>query len=120
MRRGRCHAAQRAHEHLRGAAAQIQSRNLGDVLERRGDVAVGVGQRHPQLHAVKPPAIRLGRPLRVRDAASGGHHVHAARPHRRFEAEAVLMQHFAVEKPGHRLNADVRVRRNVHGRAVAE
>ena len=54
------------------------------------------------------------RPLRVGDAVAGGHHVQLARPDRLHVAEAVPVQDLAVEQPGHRLQAGVRVRRHLH------
>src|SRR6185436_12782133 len=56
----------------------------------------------------------------MRDAAAAGHQVHAARPRDGFISEAVVMHDLALDEPRHRLNADVRVRRDVHRLLVGE
>ena len=58
--------------------------------------------------------------LRVRDTGAGCHHIDAARPQQRLIADAVVVEHLAVEEPGHRLQADMRMRCNVHRFAFGE
>ncbi|KVC94183.1 hypothetical protein WI76_24840 [Burkholderia ubonensis] len=75
-----------------------------------------VGQRDPELDRVKAPAgqQRVLGVFRVRDAAAGGHQIDLAGPDHLFVAEAVAMQHRAFDHPRERLQADVRMRADVH------
>ena len=79
-------------------------------------VAVGVGQRDPELQAVQPAGV-AGRdcsewaipwPAVIRLSWPGPDRLHAA--------EAVAVLHLALDQPGHRLQAGVRVRRHLHAR----
>lgn len=112
-RRGR----RSADDDVRMSAFQLDPRHFRHVMKRGFDVAMFVRQCDPELHTVEPAAVRGRSRLRMRDAAARRHHVHAARSHHRLDAEAVLMEDFAVEEPGNGLDADVRMRRDVHRRA---
>ena len=89
-------------------------------MEGRRAVAMGVRQRDPQLDSVEPACILRRCFLGVRDAAAGGHEVEFAGPREPFAAEAVVVDHFAVEQPRDCLQAHVRVRSDVHRLAFRE
>ena len=86
------------------------------VLPPRRGTAVGVGQRHPQLHAVQQVRVRHRGVLGVRDARPGGHQSESARLHQLVAAETVAVVDRALEQPADRLQPDVRVRRHLHAR----
>ena len=50
----------------------------------------------------------------VCDAAARCHHVHATRTEEPLKAEAVVVNHLAVDQPRHRLEPDVRMWCHVH------
>ena len=58
--------------------------------------------------------------LGVRNAGAGGHHVHTARVQYRCTAQAVVVHDLTFVKPRDGLQADVRVRRDVHRLALTE
>ena len=58
--------------------------------------------------------------LGVGDAVAGGHEVQLARPDQLHAADAVAVQHLALDQPAHRLQPGVRVRRDVHAGRVAD
>ena len=84
------------------------------VLEVGGLVALVVRQGGPQLDAVQPVARGPEAVLGVRDAPPGRHDVQLAGVHELAAADAVAVLDVAVQQPGDRLQADVRVRRHVH------
>jgi hypothetical protein len=106
------------HGHAGGAVAD--HRQAGVVRETRLAVPFTLRQRDPQLEAVQHRRPSGGRFLRVRDAPPGGHQVQLARPDQLAAAEAVPVQHQALEQPGHGLQADVRVGRHLHPRSPAD
>src|SRR5262249_39082206 len=50
----------------------------------------------------------------MRDARPSGHEIELARPNELLTAQTVLVQHLALEQPGHGLQSDVRMRTNSH------
>jgi hypothetical protein len=56
----------------------------------------------------------------MRNACAGRHDVHSARPQDGLAAKTVVVQYFAVKQPRHGLQADVRMRRHVHGFAFGK
>ena len=82
-------------------------------------VAVGVGQRHPQLHTVQDGGGRGGH-LGMTDARARGHEVQLAGPHHRVHPGAVAMLHLAAEQPTDGLQSGVRMRRHVHPGAASD
>ena len=52
----------------------------------------------------------------MHDAMTGGHDVELAWPYRRPRAETVAMLDLAVQQPGDRLQAGVRMRPDLHAR----
>src|SRR5262245_31339164 len=79
-----------------------------------------IWKRHPELNTLQPPRISAGRFFRVRDARSSSHQIQLPRPYHLLVAQAVVVQHFALEQPGHRLQSDVRMRANGHRLVDAE
>ena len=99
----------------------LEPRNLGERAGTKPDhVRSRSGSAIHNCTPLESPGIARRRPLRVRDAVTGRHHVDAARAQRAFTAEAVVMDDLAVEQPGDGLQAHVRMRRDVHRRAFAE
>src|SRR5262245_42085164 len=64
--------------------------------------------------------MRGRRLFRMSDASAGSHHIHSARTRDGFASEAIVMLDFALQQPGHRLQSDMRVGRNIHGAAFVE
>jgi len=83
---------------------------MGEVA---AGVTVGVGQRHPQLHAVQHGGGRGG-DLGMADARARGHEIQLAGPHHRVHTRAVAMLHLTVEQPTDGLQSGVGMRRHVH------
>ncbi len=82
----------------RGAqAVGYEGRQFPVVCEGRIAVAGAVGLCDPQLHAMQIAAVGVHRLLGVHDAASGGHEVQLAGSNELLRAEAVLVQHRALE-----------------------
>jgi hypothetical protein len=117
---GGTRAIEFAHEHPDLSAAGLQHRQVAVMIEPGLAPALGFRQCHPQLHAVQLAGIPWWRLFRMRDAAPGGHQVQLARPGHGRKAEAVVVQHLAGEQPRHGLQADVRVRCDVHGLATGK
>ena len=88
---------------------------MGEVA---AGVAIGVGQRDPQLDPVQDRR-RGGGDLRVADARARRHQVQFARPHQRVHPGAVAVLHLALEQPADGLQPGVRMRRHVHPDAAA-
>jgi hypothetical protein len=86
------------------------------MLEARRTGRLRRRQRDPQLQAVQRGAVPIRGLLGVRDPTPGRHQVELARPDHREAADAVSMQHLAVEQPSDRLQATVRMRRHLHAR----
>jgi hypothetical protein len=91
----------------------------GVVREVAAGVAIGVGQRDPQLHPVQNRCGDRG-DLRMTDAGAGCHQGQLAGSHHRVHACAVAMLDLAFEEPADGLQARVRVRRYIHPRSVAD
>ena len=89
-------------------------------LERRRGVAARLGKRHPELDAAQAADVPGRRLLRVGDAPPSGHQVEDAGPGGALEAEAVVVDHLAVEQPGDGLEADVGMGCDVHRLAGGE
>jgi hypothetical protein len=94
--------------------AVAHHRKAGVMREARFGVPLRFRQRDPQLQAVQQRGAAGRRFLRVRDARSGRHQVQLAWPDQLPAAEAVPVQHQALEQPADGLQADVRVRRDLH------
>jgi hypothetical protein len=107
-------AGQRAGEHGDVKPAEPYRRQLRVVLEVRRHLAVRIGQGQPELDPVQPRVVVLRRFLGVGDAAPRGHQVELAGPDELLAAQAVPVQHGARDEPGHRLQPDMRVRRDLH------
>jgi hypothetical protein len=95
--------------HRNAGGAVAHHRQVGVVGEARFAVPFGLGQRDPQLQAVQHGRAARGRLFRVGDAAARGHQVQLARPDQLPAAEAVPVQHQALEQPADGLQADVRM-----------
>ena len=80
----------------------------------RADLPVRLGQRHPELNPVQPRVMLAGDSSAVRDPPPGGHQVELAGPDHLLAAQAVPVQHVAREQPGHGLQPDMRMRRDLH------
>jgi hypothetical protein len=100
--------------HRNAGGAVAHHRQVGVVGETRFAVPFGLGQRDPQLQAVQHGRAARGRLFRVGDAAARGHQVQLARPDQLPAAEAVPVQHQALEQPADGLQADVRMGRDLH------
>ncbi len=109
---GRGLAAQVAEEDAHGGPVVFDG-GRDVVLEVAGRVAVGVGEREPQLHAVQDGGLR-GRHLRVADAPATRHQIQFAGPHCGVGAQAVTVFDLAGEQPADGLEAGVRMRCDVH------
>ena len=118
--RGRRHRPEPADHDRRRTARELERRQRAVRRERRLRSPARLGQRDPELDAAQAPRVRRGRLLRVRDAASRRHQVEDTRCRRAFEAQAVVVDHLAFEQPRDGLEADVRVRRDVHRLARRE
>ena len=95
-------------------------RGCGHVMrEVATGVAVGIRQRHPQLHTVQDGG-GCGGHLGVTDARARGHEVQLAGPHHRVHPGAVAMFHLAAEQPTDGLQSGVRMRRHVHPGAASD
>src|SRR5687767_11605342 len=84
------------------------------MIESRIAMARRVGQRDPELHAIQDARRTAGSLLGMRDGPARGHDIELAGDDQTLESEAVAMKDLAIEKPGHGLQPDVRMRRNVH------
>ena len=84
------------------------------VLERCRPVFGGRGLGDPQLHAVQVAAVGAGALLGVGDAPPGRHQVELAGHDDLLAAERVTVQRLALQEPGDGLQADVRMRGDVH------
>ena len=98
----------------RGAVVVAEQRELvaGDVLVARLGALVGLGQVHPELHAVQQAAFAqhlLGRHLGVHEAGARGHPLRVAAADHAAAAVGVAVLHLAVEQVGDGLEAAVRV-----------
>src|SRR5262245_48551289 len=51
----------------------------------------------------------------MRDSITGGHEVELSSAHESFTPKAVVVNDFALQQPGNRLEANVRMWRHVHG-----
>src|SRR5215213_1259487 len=80
-----------ADQHLAANPRPEQVWQFGETLERRGEIAHDIRQRHPKLHPMQHRRlVRLG-DLTVHDAVTGGHDVELARPYRRAGTAPVAM-----------------------------
>jgi hypothetical protein len=108
-------------EQDRGAhAGALQDRQVRVVLEAGRGRAVLLRQRVPQLGAVQERGMRARGLLGVRDALPRRHQAELAGPDHDVAAEGVPVVHLAVEQPAHRLQADVRVRGDLHARLAGD
>ena len=112
---GRAHLPDPAQDHGHAASRHVHVRPLGVVIERGCDAALRVGQCDPELHAVQCAGGIGRRLLGMRDTAARRHQVQRAGDGESLRPEAVPMQGIAREEPRDRLQADVRMRRHVHG-----
>ena len=87
------------------------------MLEAGVGPAVSDRESGPELDPMEARRVIRRRFLGVGDAATGGHEVELPRPNRLPVAEAVAVQHLALNEPGDRLQADVRMRWHPHARA---
>ena len=122
---GRGGAPHTARQHARRNPTSLDQRQagLGDMLERRVDLLLVVGQREPSLHPVERrcgDARRLRGALRMDDSASGGHQVDRAGFDHLVRAKAVAVGDRAFEQIGHGGEVDVRVGADIHRRADFE
>ena len=82
------------------------------------------GQRDPELETVQPAILVRAcsgrRLLGVRDPVAGRHQVQLSGLDQGEVAEAVAVQHLAVDQPRDGLQAAVRMRRHLHAGAVTE
>jgi hypothetical protein len=85
-----------------------------------GVIADGIWQGDPELHAVEMTGVYGRRFFGVCNAAAGGHEAEFTGADERLGAEAVVMDDFAFEQPGHGLQADVGMGRHVHRFFVCE
>src|SRR3546814_20404917 len=81
------------------------------VRERRLALALGIGQRDPQLRRVQCPGGIAGSVLGMGNAATCGHQVDLAGPDDLRATQAVAMHRLAFDHPGEGLQADVWMRR---------
>ncbi len=112
-----------------GQPVGLRSRELREVLERRGPITVLGGERDPQLDAEQPRGTRRG-VLRVRDPAPGRHQAEFPGPDELVVAQAVAVLDLAGQEPGDGLQPDVRMgwhdhppgarRRDVHRTVVVD
>ena len=72
------------------------------VSEVAVGVAIGIGQRDPQLHAVQN-GVRLDRYLGMTNPRPRGHQIQLAGPDQGVHACTVAVLHFPTEQPAHRL-----------------
>ena len=107
---------QRTGQQGEGDPLLLPARQVGMMVEGRGDVALLVGQRDPQLRGVGVALVGQ-RLLGVGDAMTGGHQVDLAGADHLDVAQAVAVQRLALDHPGKGLQADVRVR--AHGQSAA-
>jgi len=82
-------------------------------------MALRVGQGNPQLRGVQARALQQ-RILGMRYAAPGGHQVHLAGANGLLVAQRVTVHHLALDHPGEGLQADMRVRPDMHALARRE
>jgi hypothetical protein len=78
-------------------------------------VAIGIRQRHPELHAVQN-VVRLDRHFGVANTPARRHQIQLAGTDRGMDAGAVAMLHSPTEQPTHGLQSGVWMRRDVHAR----
>ena len=116
-----------SHHDRGGEAGSGNFRQVAVLLECRGPVAFSVRQGDPQLKAALQRKLlsrrRAGRcgkhgELGVGDAVARGHDVELARTHDHVAAHAVAVPDVAGERPGHCLQAGVRMRQHGHGHPV--
>ena len=90
-----------------------------EMREVAAGVAVGIGQRHPQLRAVQDGGRRGGH-LGVADPCACCHEIQLAGPDHRVNTGAVAVFDLAAEQPTDGLQSGVRMRRHVHTGAAAD
>ncbi len=90
------------------------------VLEVRLDMAVFVGEGHPELGTVEEPGVLLGALLGVADGPAGGHEAQFTGAYGLQAAQAVAVQDLSVVEPADGLEAHVRVRRDLHAGLVRD
>ncbi len=112
--RRRSRSGQVARQHGDAEAAETGRRQLAVMLEGRLNLAAGVRERNPELHAVQRGIVLGRRLLSVRDAAARRHEVELPGPDQLLGAEAVPVQHVPGQEPGHGLQADMRMRWHIH------
>ena len=95
-----------------------ESRARGVVLEGGGAVPGPLRLGDPQLDALEGSAVVTRGLLGVGDAVAGGHEVQLSGLDDLLGPEAVLVEGLAVEQPGGRLQADVRMRTHVEPAAL--
>jgi heat-inducible transcriptional repressor len=98
-----------ADQHRGDRPVQLDPRQLGVVLEVRCAVPGCVRLGDPQLEPLDDAAVVPGGLLAVADPVPGGHQVQLSGRDDLLGAQAVAVQHLAVDQPGHRLQPGVRV-----------
>ena len=101
-------------QHADAEPAETGRRQLVVMLEGRLNLAAGIRERNPELNAVQRGIVLGRRLLSVRDAAARRHEIELPGPDQLLGAEAVPVQHVPGQKPGHGLQADVRMRWHIH------
>ena len=118
-RGGRCHARERTDNDCRACpVAEIDDGEVLVAFERGGTVPSRIGQSDPQLERVEGDGIVADGVFRVGDAGAARHEIERSAPHDDVAAEHVAVAHVADERPGHRLQADVRMRFDAHLRRL--
>ena len=108
-RRRRVQPAEAADEHGPHAPVELETRQLGVMLEGRRAVAGRSRLGHPELDGVDllgPGGVLLG----VGHPVARGHEVQLPRPDELLGAQAVQVEQLAGHQPGHGLQAQVRMR----------
>lgn len=100
-------------------AVFVPVREFGVVIEGGRAILMLRRQGDPQLCRVQLLAV-VQRILGVGDAMSSGHQIDLARADDLLVAQAVAVQDLALDQPGEGLQADVRVRADVHALAGLE
>ena len=98
-------------QHGRLIVAHLLSGKVGVVLKTRWNIAVAIWQRNPQLGCMHLGGLAF---FGVRNAPPGRHQVDLPRANNLLAAQAVAVQHFAVNHPGEGLQANMGVRANLH------
>src|SRR5688572_732126 len=116
----RRYAAQRAGKNLSQACRFLNQRNALDSIEGGLDMTVRVRQGYPELCPVETSAVLPRGLLRMGDPAARGHDIDATGARGCLTSEAVIVQYFTFEQPGHGLQSRMRMRGDIHRLVAAE